>query len=121
MNVTPATCALLAQIVPVFLLTFAVRGSHMARSSADDVRRRPRRSNKRFRWSDPRLQWAFVVLLFIGFEAFLVAAAEGIAVAPAVLVWTWFGLVLLYAGIEFWISGVAKDPVQSAATNDHDS
>mgnify|MGYP000909584186 CR=1 FL=1 len=110
MTLSPTTCALLAQIVPVFLLTFAVRGSFMARASADDVSRRPKRFTRRLRWSDPRLQWGLVVLLFIGFEAFLVLGAAGVFVAPAVVVWPWFGLTLLYAAIEFWAAGVAAVP-----------
>lgn len=103
------TCALLAQILPVLLLTFAVRGSFMARASADEVRARPKRL-ARHRWlKDPRVEWGLVVIIFIVFEFLLALASARVLPMPAVLGWAGFGLALLFAAAELWIAGIASD------------
>lgn len=103
------TCALLAQILPVFLLAFAVKGSLLTRASSEEVRVRPRRLAKH-RWlKDPRLEWAVVVVLFIGFEFFLVMAAAGVIGMPAIAGWVGFALALAYAALEFWAAGVTAE------------
>lgn len=103
------TCALIAQILPVFLLVFAVKGSFMTRASSQDVRTRPKRLVGQ-RWlKDPRLGWAVVVLLFLGFEFFLVLAAAGAIEMSAMVGWLGFGLALAYAAVEFWAAGVTAE------------
>lgn len=103
------TCALLAQILPVFLLAFAVKGSLMTRATSEDARRRPRRL-VRHRWlKDPRVEWAGVVVLLIGFEFFLALAAAGVLGMPAVFGWVVFALALAYAALEFWAAGVSAE------------
>lgn len=107
---SPGTCALLAQIVPVFLLVFAVRGSYLAGASAAEVQRRARRlANRRWR-RDPRLQWGAIVLLFLLFEFALVLGAAEVVALPALVVWPWFALTLTYAAIEFWVAGASGRP-----------
>lgn len=110
---SPSTCALLAQIVPVFLLVFAVRGSYLSGASAAEAQRRARRLANR-RWGrDPRLQWGAIVLLFLLFEFALVLGAAEVVPIPAVVLWPWFGLTLIYAAMEFWVAGVAGDAPQT--------
>ena len=107
---SPSTCALLAQIVPVFLLVFAVRGSYLAGASAAEARRRARRlANRRWR-QDPRVGWAAIVLLFLLFEFALVLGAAEVVPIPAVVVWPWVALTLIYAAIEFWGAGASEHP-----------
>ena len=106
---SPATCTLLAQIVPVFLLTFAVKGSFMTRAASDDVRKRPRRLAKR-RWlKDPRAEWGRVVVLFLVLEFWLALASAGVVEMPAIVGWMGFALTLGFAAVEFWAAGVTTE------------
>ena len=103
MDVKPDAYALIAQIVPVFLLIFAVRGSFLSSASTVDVQRRPKRGPW---YRDPRIRWAILVTLFLAFEFLLVLGAAEVWMMPAM--WVWVGLLLasLYAAIEFWLAGV---------------
>lgn len=103
------TYALLAQIVPVFLLIFAVRGSFLTAASVQDVKKRPKRLRRRHWNRDPRLHRGVLVLLFLGFEFCLVLGAAGVWMMPSVLVWICFALTLVYAAVEFWIAGVVPN------------
>lgn len=103
------TYALLAQIVPVFLLIFAVRGSFITGASAEDVKMRARRPKLRHWYRDPRLHWAVLVLLFLGFEFCLVLGAAGAWLMPPIMMWIWFALTLVYAAIELWAAGTVPD------------
>ena len=102
---TPDTYALVAQIVPVFLLIFAVRGSYLTRASAADVRRRPRRSSDRHWHQDPRTHWALIITLFLAFEFLLILGAAEVWMMPGLWVWIGLSLTLVYAAIEFWLAG----------------
>lgn len=104
-DMTPDTYALVAQIVPVFLLIFAVRGSYLTRASVADVRRRPRRSLNRRWYQDPRTQWALIIILFLIFEFLLVLGAAEFWMMPASWVWIGLFLTLAYAAMEFWLAG----------------
>ncbi|PFG16233.1 hypothetical protein ATK74_0765 [Propionicimonas paludicola] len=76
--VGPQTCELLAQIVPVFLLVFAVRGSltsQMVARMASTQPRRPAGLNWRDNW---KLDWAVLVVIFLLFEFALVLGAASI-------------------------------------------
>lgn len=105
---TPSTCALLAQIVPVFFIAFTLRDSYVTSSSRQDVQRRPRRA-RRWHWlHDPRVEWAMVVVGFIVYEFVLVLGAAEVIALNSILVLVWFALTLLFATVEAWAAGVAR-------------
>lgn len=98
----PATCGLLAQVVPVFLLVFAVRGSQLVRSVQE-----ARQPHKHAGWKrvltwvrSERIAWLVITFLFLAGEAWAVGASDGSWPMPQAAAYTWFGLVLLYAWIE---------------------
>lgn len=106
----PSTCALLAQVVPVFFIAFTLRGSFVTSSSRQDVERRPRRARRRHWLRDPRIEWATVVVGFIVYEFVLVLGAAEVIPLNSILVLGWFALTLLFATIEAWAAGIATRP-----------
>lgn len=96
------TCALLAQVMPVFLLIFAVRDGRIVASVRREVRP-PRGAGWRGLWArlrSDRTSWRVVTFLMILMEAWFVAASDGLVSMPVLFGYLWFGLVLLYAWIE---------------------
>jgi hypothetical protein len=96
------TCALLAQVMPVFLLIFAVRDGRIVASLRREER--PARGGGwrglQARLRADRTSWRVVTFLMIFMEAWFVAASDGLVRMPALVGYLWFGLVLLYAWVE---------------------
>ena len=92
------TCALLAQVMPVFLLVFAVREGRIVQS----VRRQqgpPSGGGWRglVAWlRADRTAWLVITFFMIFMEAWFVAAGDGSLRMPAILGYSWFGLVRLF-------------------------
>lgn len=98
----PQTCALLAQVVPVFLLVFAVQGSQLVRSvqRSQQPVKRPGWKGFLTRLRSDRVVWPVIILLFLTGEAWSIGASDGSWPMPKMVGYIWFGLVLLYAWIE---------------------
>ena len=96
------TCALLAQVMPVFLLVFAVRDGRIVES----VRRGNRPAigggwrGLLARLRSDRTSWRVITFFMVFMEVGFVAGSDGLFRMPAVLGYSWFVLVLLYAWIE---------------------
>lgn len=101
---SPSTCALLAQVFPVFLLVFAVRDGQLVRSI-----QRERLPNGLSGWAhllsrlrSNRTAWLLVTGYFLFMEAWLVAASDGAWPMPAYAGYIALVILLVYAGIELW-------------------
>lgn len=101
---SPTTCALLAQVLPVFLLVFAVRDGQLARSIRRE--RLPiglrgwRHSFSRLRSN--RVGWVAATTYFLFMEAWLIAASDGAWPMPNYVGWLALIVLLFYAAIEVW-------------------
>jgi len=101
---SPTTCSLLAQVLPVFLLVFAVRDGQLVRS----IRREELPTGLRGwqhwlpRLRSNRVAWLLATSYFLLMEAWLIAAADGAWPMPNYVGWLALLVLLLYAAIELW-------------------
>jgi hypothetical protein len=114
--VNPSACALIAQIVPVFLLVFAVRDSTIARAVAEDAKNRTGQVKRQRMRSDLRSGWIAVISLFLVFEFILVLGAAELMAVSTWIVIPMFAVILVYAAIEFW-AGAGPSPTANDSTD----
>lgn len=117
---SPSTCALLAQVLPVFLLVFAVRNGQLVQS----IRREtlPMGLDGWRHWlsrlRSNRVAWVFVTGYFLFMEAWLIAASDGTWPIPAVAGWLALGVLLLYTAIELWSHVLPDDTETDSAVSE---
>lgn len=101
------TCALIAQVIPVFLVVFGVRGSflqYVARLPRNDLP-----SRTRLPWfKQDKWQWLFLILIFLAAEVAFVMASDGIFVMAPLAGYGVFGLVLLFAFLELTLPAFGR-------------
>jgi len=101
---SPTTCALLAQVLPVFLLVFAVRDGQLVRSIRREGLAVGLRGWRHWlsRLRSNRVAWVVVTSYFLFMEAWLIAASDGAWPMPNYAGWLALIVLLLYAAIELW-------------------
>lgn len=101
---SPTTCALLAQVLPVFLLVFAVRDGQLVRSIRREGLPIGLRGWRHWlsRLRSNRVAWVVVTSYFLFMEAWLIAASDGAWQMPNYAGWLALIVLLLYAAIEVW-------------------
>lgn len=112
---SPSTCALLAQVFPVFLLVFAVRDGQIVRSI-----RRERLQSGLAGWPhwlsrlrSNRAAWVAVTAYFLFMEAWLIAASDGAWPMPIHAGYAALVVLLFYAAIELWAHVLPGDEASS--------
>jgi len=114
---SPTTCALLAQVLPVFLLVFAVRDGQLVRSIRREGLSIGLRGWRHWlsRLRSNRVAWVVVTSYFLFMEAWFIAASDGAWSMPKDAGWLALVILLLYAAIEVWSHVLPVDVADGSA------